>query len=97
MVALPSPYLSKLYFLASLIAHSLASAPELAKKTLLMLAAFVNLLLSSTVTGFKKILEQCCNFAAWLEIAETHLGLLYPRQFTPIPLVKSIYSLPFVS
>ena len=36
MAARPLPYLSKLYFLASLIMPSLASPPPLAKNTLLM-------------------------------------------------------------
>ena len=71
-----SPYFIKLYFLANFKAPSLASAPELAKNTLLILDTLVNLSANSTVGVLKKIFERWVKELSWFKIASFNFLLL---------------------
>ena len=68
----PWPYLSKLYLRASLIAPSLASAPEFAKKTLPMPVAVTSVFAVCTMGAVVNRLDTCmslwiCSSMAWVK------------------------------
>ena len=73
---------------------SVASEPELQKKTLDAKELLTSL--SATIFWFEilKRFEQCQIFSACVFKALTNAGWLCPRLVTPIPLVKSRYLVP---
>ncbi len=82
---------------ANLIAPSLASAPELQKKTLSMPASLHNLAAAVSWLGISYRLEVCtkrvaCSVNAWVTA-----GCVWPRPQTAIPATASKYLLPWVS
>ena len=97
IVPLPLPYLSLLYFLAILNAVSFASVPELQKYTLAIPLELIIFSPEYNTGSLKYKFEVCNNLSTCSFRAFFKLLLLYPREDTPYPLVKSIYLLPLVS
>ena len=93
-VARSFPYLSWLYLRAALIAPSFASAPELAKKTRFRPLASANFLAKREEGSVKNKFEVWASELAWCTTAFSQSSSAQPRLFTPMPLVKSKYSLP---
>ena len=90
MAERPLPYLSKLYFRASLIRPSLASPPPLAKKTQLMPVRLQRISASRAGGSVQKRLEAWPRRWACRAMASAQAWLPYPRSLTPMPLVKSM-------
>jgi hypothetical protein len=85
---------------ASLKAASLASVPELVKKTLEPAGAMLSARSFSAraiCVGLVKKFETCPRVASWLEITEVTNGWACPRALTAIPPSRSRYSLPSAS
>ena len=70
---------------AALMAHSMASVPELVKKTTSAKVLSVRAEASFTCSGIVKMLETCQSLSAWALRAAMSLGCEWPRAFTAMP------------
>jgi hypothetical protein len=72
-----------------LIAHSIASAPELVMKQTSAKVWDVSRSASFSCCGMRKMLEVCQSFSAWSFTAATSLGCECPSAVTAIPAMQS--------
>src|SRR3989338_7579718 len=85
------------YRRASLIAASLASAPELQKNTLSIWASLHRRSASSACNGISYQFDTCTSLPAWSQRARATDGCAWPRLHTPTPDSASSYFLPALS
>ena len=69
---------------------SFASAPELAKKTLLSPVRVHSAFATDTIGAVVNRLDTCMSLCACSLMALMMVSLLYPRQQTPMPEVRSM-------
>ena len=82
----------------SLIAASLASAPELAKKTRPSAPSRARMRSASSISrSCRNRLEVCATSATWRLTASTMAGWACPSELTAIPAIRSRYSRPSAS